>query len=150
MPQSFAQVYLHIVFSTKYRTPMIRPDVEKELFAFMGDSIKKHKCIPILINGMTDHVHVLCTLSRTVTIAKLLEDMKRNSSRWIKSKGDCYRRFDWQDGYAAFSVSASKKEAVVNYIANQKIHHKDLDYKTELLKFLDEYGVEYDEKYMWD
>jgi len=150
MPQSFAQVYLHIVFSTKYRTPMIRPEIEKELFAYMGESIKQHKCMPLLMNGMTDHVHVLCSFSRTVSIAKLLEDMKRNSSRWIKSKGTCYHNFDWQDGYAAFSVSASKVNVVKNYIANQKAHHAADNYKAELLRLLDEHEVQYDERYMWD
>ena len=150
MPQSFAKVYLRIVFSTKYRTPMIRPEIEKELFAFMGESIKKHKCMPVLINGMTDHVHVLCSFSRTVTIAKLLEDMKRNSSLWIKSKGECYHDFDWQDGYASFSVSAFVVDVVKKYIANQKSHHIKEAYKAELLRLLDEHGVEYDGRYMWD
>jgi putative transposase len=150
MAQSLAQMYTHIVFSTKNRAPLINPEIEVELFAYMGNNIKRLKGIPFLINGTTDHIHVFSTLPRTVSLAKFIEDIKRNSSRWIKSKDPRYEEFFWQDGYGAFSVSASGKNAVIKYIANQKIHHKTNSFKDEFLAFLDKYEIEYDEKYLWD
>ncbi len=150
MGQSLSQVFVHIVFSTKNHYPFILSEVEPELFAYMGDTIKRSGGVPFLINGMSDHVHVFSSLPKTVSLAKFVEDIKRNSSRWIKTKGTEYQHFAWQDGYGAFSVSSSKKEVVVNYIANQKEHHRKKTFKEELLEFLIEYGVEYDERYLWD
>ena len=150
MAQSFSQIFVHAVFSTKKRYPFIKAEIESELFAYMGDSIKRLKGIPILINGIANHVHVFSTLPKLITVPKLIEELKRNSSRWIKSKGVSYQRFAWQNGYGAFSVSPSKKETVINYIANQKVHHKKMTFEEEYLKFLEEYGIDYDERYLWD
>ena len=95
-------------------------------------------------------VHILCLLSRTRTIASLVEDVKKGSSKWIKGKGTKYDFFQWQHGYGSFSVSASKVDAVKKYIEEQKEHHKITSFKEEYLRFLTEYGISYDEKYMWD
>ena len=150
MAQSLAQIIVHIIFSTKKRHPFIKPAIEPELFAYIGDTIKRSGSIPFLINGTEDHVHICSTLPKTVSLSKFLEDIKRNSSRWIKTKGLEYQKFAWQNGYGAFSVSSSKKDIVVKYIANQKEHHKKLTFKEELIIFLKEYEVEYDERYLWD
>ena len=150
MAQSLSQLYIHIVFSTKKRFPFIRPEIEKELFAYMGGIIKNNGGIPFIINGMPDHIHIFTNLPRTISLAKYVENIKRNSSKWIKTKGDEYKNFAWQNGYAAFSVSSSVKEIVTRYIANQKQHHQKQKYKTEVIQFLKKYNVDFDENYLWD
>jgi putative transposase len=150
MSQSLSQVYVHIVFSTKERHPFIQPDVETELFAYMGDAIKRLGGTPHLINGTTDHVHLLSSLPRTIALSMYIEDIKRNSSRWIKTKDSDYQKFGWQNGYGAFSVSSSQKDAVISYIAGQKEHHRTVTFKDEFLAFLKKYNVEYNEQYLWD
>ena len=150
MPQSLAQVYVHIIFSTKERYPFIEENVDQELFAYMGDTIKRIGGFPFLINGTSDHVHLFSSLPRTVTLSKYVEDIKRNSSRWIKTKGGMYQKFAWQSGYGAFSVSSTRKDSVMGYIAGQKDHHRNITFKEEFLVFLEKYGVKYDEKYLWD
>ena len=150
MPQSLAQVYVHIVFSTKERYPFIQPNIESELFAYMGDTINRVGGIPHLINGTADHVHLLSSLPRTVALSKYIEEIKRNSSRWIKTKDSGYQKFSWQNGYGAFSVSGSQKDSIIRYIAGQKEHHRNITFKEELLAFLKKYNVEYDERYLWD
>ena len=106
--------------------------------------------LPFLINGTADHVHILSTLPRTVTLAKYIEEIKRPSSRWIKTKGGMYSKFAWQNGYGAFSVSSSKVDAVKRYIAGQKEHHREVTFIEEFLEFLQKYNIEYDERYLWD
>lgn len=150
MPQSLAQIYVHIVFSTKERYPFIQTDVEPELYAYMADTIQRMGGVPYLINGMPDHVHVLSSLPRTVPLSKYIEDIKRNSSRWIKIKDGLYQKFAWQNGYGAFSVSSSRKNSVKQYIAGQKDHHRTMSFREEFLSFLQKYNVEYDERYVWD
>lgn len=150
MAHSIAQVYLHIVFSTKYRQKIITPEMEKLLYPYMGGIIKNLGGVPIEINGSDDHTHVLATLPRTLTIADYIEKFKGNSSKWIKTQNFDFRNFAWQNGYAAFSVNYKGVEVVGRYIRRQKIHHKKQDFKVELIGFLDEYGVEYDPAYLWD
>ena len=150
MAQSLAQVYLHSVFSTKYRQNLIIPEVESQLYAYIGGIINNLGGRPLIINGVPDHVPILSTLPRTVTIAKYLEEIKKNSSKWVKSQSPDLNLFAWQNGYAACWVSSSRIGAVTNYIKKQKEHHKRLTFKEEVIRFLDEYDVEYDEKYLWD
>ena len=150
MAQSLSKVYLHIVFSTKKRFPFIKPEIEDELYAYIGGTIKKLGGIPFIINGMGDHIHIFSTLPRTIALSKFLEEIKRSSSKWIKTKETAYQNFAWQGGYAAFSVSDSVKDTVVKYIQNQKEHHRSLSFKEEVIKFLKKYDLDYDEKYLWD
>lgn len=150
MPQSLAQIYVHLVFSTKERRPFIQRNIESQLYAYMADTIKRMDGIPCLINGTEDHIHVLSSFSRTVTLAKYIEEIKRNSSRWIKTKDPGYEKFSWQNGYGAFSVSSSRVNAVKLYIAGQKEHHRVVTFKEEFLEFLRKYNIEYDERYLWD
>ena len=149
MAQSLSKIYVHIVFHTKYSQPLIRPEIEPELFAYMGRVIKTNDSIPIKINGVENHVHILAILSKNVALSKFLEEIKRNSSRWIKTKGEEYKDFKWQGGYGAFSVNERRVEHVKRYIENQKEHHKRVSFKEEYIKLLDEHGVEYDERYLW-
>ena len=127
----------------------IRKIDSKELYAYIGSIIKDNGSIPILINGMEDHVHILCIMSKNIALAKLVEEIKRHSSRWIKTKGDHYVKFAWQGGYGGFSVSSSVVERTKAYIANQEQHHQKLTFKQEYSKFLDEYSIEYNEEYLW-
>jgi REP element-mobilizing transposase RayT len=150
MPQSLAKVYLHTVFSTKYRQPLILPEVEESLYNYIGGIIKSMGGYPLIINGVSDHIHILSTLPRTVTIAKYLEEIKKNSSKWIKTQGPDFKSFAWQNGYGTFSVNSLGVGVVTNYIRNQKRHHNQLSFKEEVIQILDEYDVEYDEKYLWD
>jgi len=150
MSQSLAKIYVHIVFSTKQRTRFIKPDIEKELFAYMGSSIKLTDSIPVLINGSEDHIHILALLHKTISLSKMIEEVKKNSSRWIKTKNPIYRDFSWQRGYAAFSVGSSELEKVKEYILNQKEHHKKFNFQEELITLLNKHEIEYDPQYIWD
>lgn len=150
MGQSLVKNYLHIVFSTKYRQELIHPPVEAELHAYLGGICKRMECTPIKVGGYTDHIHILCMLSKKIPLMKLLEEVKSHSSKWIKTKDDDYKNFYWQDGYGAFSVNPSQVDRVINYIANQKEHHRKKTFQDEYRYFLNKYQVEYDERYVWD
>ena len=149
MSQSLSKLYVHAIFHVKYNECLIRPENDKELYAYMGGVIKTSKSIPININGTENHVHVLCVMSKNISLASLLEDIKSNSSRWIKTLGPHYREFAWQGGYAGYSVSQSKLETVKKYIQNQKEHHKTQSFKDEYIQFLKENNVEYNDDYLW-
>lgn len=129
---------------------MIHPPVEEELYAYLGGICKNLECQPIKIGGHSDHIHILCMLSKKVTLMKLLEELKSHSSKWIKTKGDDYKNFYWQDGYGAFSVNPAETENVISYIANQKEHHRKKAFQEEYRNFLEAFEVEFDERYVWD
>lgn len=149
MPQSLCKIYLHIIFHTKTTSPLIREEDLVQVHAYIGKMINETGCINIWVGGVENHVHALCLLGRTTTVAKLLEEMKRNSSRWIKSLSDHYAQFEWQGGYAAFSVSQSVVPKTLHYIQNQKEHHKNTTFENEYKNFLNLYNVEYDDRYVF-
>ncbi len=149
MAQSLSQLFVHIIFHIKTSSVVIREQEAEELYAYIGSLIKSRQSIPIQINGVGDHIHILCVLSKNVALADLLEDVKKYSSRWIKTKSSYYKDFAWQGGYAGFSVSPSLCNKTKKYIENQKEHHKKMTFKEEYLLFLKEYGIEYDETYLW-
>jgi REP element-mobilizing transposase RayT len=148
VPQSLSDVLVHIVFSTKNRTPWITPELRRELYPYLGAVLREMGCTPIQIGGVEDHVHVLLVLSRTVTIAQVVEKVKTSSSKWIKTKG--VPAFAWQGGYGAFSVAASQKDAVTAYIRGQEEHHRKVSFQDELRALLTEHGIAWDERYVWD
>lgn len=150
MPQSLSKLYVHIVFSTKYRRPSIDEEIEQELWTYLGGICKALECNPLRVGGYNDHIHICCQLSRKITQMKLLEEIKKESSKWIKTKGRRYEKFYWQDGYGIFSVDYSGVERVVEYIKNQREHHSKRIFKEEFIAFLRRYDVEYDERYLWD
>ncbi|MES2779099.1 MAG: IS200/IS605 family transposase [Bacteroidota bacterium] len=150
MGQSLVKNYVHIVFSTKYREPFIQESLDNELYAYLGGICQKLECHPIKIGGYTDHIHILCMLSKKITLMKLVEEVKSHSSKWVKTKGEVYRNFYWQNGYGAFSVNPAEVDVVINYIANQKEHHGKKKFQDEYRAFLKKYRVEFDEKYVWD
>ncbi|GAK60929.1 transposase [Candidatus Vecturithrix granuli] len=150
MGQSLVKNYIHIVFSTKQRQPLIHASIEQELHAYLGGICNRLECQIITIGGYTDHVHLLCMLSKKIALMKLLEEVKSHSSKWIKTKGEALRNFYWQDGYGAFSVNPTEVEVAVQYIARQKEHHARWTFQEEYRVFLKKYHVEYDERYVWD
>ncbi|MEO6719277.1 MAG: IS200/IS605 family transposase [Ferruginibacter sp.] len=150
MGQSLVKNYIHIVFSTKYREPLIHPPVEAELHSYLGGECKRLDCHPLIVGGYTDHIHILCMLSKKIALMKLVEVVKSHSSKWIKTKDVSYSNFYWQDGYGAFSVNPHEVDVVINYIANQKAHHLKKTFQVEYRGILKKYGVEYDERYVWD
>lgn len=150
MPQSLVQNYLHITFSTKHRQAFITNDIKDELFTYLGGLCKKFECVPIIVGGHSDHVHILCMLSQKIALMKLIEEVKTHSSKWIKTKSPDFSQFYWQNGYGAFSVNPTQVDIVKKYILNQEEHHSKKTFKDEYLTFLKKYKVKYDEKYVWD
>jgi len=150
MGQSLVQNYIHIIFSTKQRQPLIHGPVENELHAYLGGICKRLDCQPIVVGGYTDHIHILCKLSKKISLMKFIEELKSHSSKWIKTKGKSFQNFYWQNGYGAFSVNPGNLDGLISYISNQKAHHKKKSFQEEYVAFLREYDVEYNESYVWD
>jgi putative transposase len=148
MPQSLAKVNVHIVFTTKYGQELINAEVRGELHSYVIGVLSNLGSYTYEIYANPDHIHILCTLPRTITMADLVSKIKTTSSKWLKNKG--IPDFYWQDGYGIFSVSSSKVETLKKYIKNQPEHHKEIDCKDEFRLFLKENGIEFDERYVWD
>ncbi len=151
MPQSLAQIYLHVVFSTKGRRPFLQDqNILDETHKYLGGTCNNLDCPVLRVGGVADHVHILCRLGRTITVADLVKELKRDSSQWLKTKSPALAEFYWQNGYGAFSVSPSHVELVREYIANQEAHHRTVTFQDEFRQLLTKYGVEWDERYVWD
>lgn len=149
MAQTLIKTYVHIVFSTKLRKPLIGTSIEKELHYYLLGLCSELGCYPIRIGGYNDHIHILYNLSKRITLAVLLEKLKGHSSKWIKTKGSEFKDFYWQDGYGAFSVSESDLPHLIEYIDKQHEHHTVKSFKEEFIEILKENEVEYDERYLW-
>ena len=150
MAQSLSKLFVHIIFHVKNNQVKIRKQDKTDLYAYIGVIIKDNESIPIIINGVEDHIHILCVMSKNIALAKFVEEIKRHSSRWIKTKDSHYAKFAWQGGYGGFSVSPSLHDTTKRYIENQEEHHRKKSFKEEYLWFLKEYGIEYNEKYLWN
>ena len=151
MPQSLSAVYLHLVFSTKERRPFLRDKtVRDSLHAYMGGVSKTLECPPLIVGGVEDHVHLLCRFARTITQAEWVKELKRVSNGWLKEQGRDCADFEWQGGYADFSVSQSNLEQVKQYIAGQEEHHRKMTFQDELRTLLHKHEIEFDERYVWD
>jgi putative transposase len=151
MPQSFADVLIHIVFSTKNRVPFLKsPDVREHLNAYMVGALENVGCPSLITRSVEDHIHILCQLSRTMSIAQLVKEIKATSSAWVKDQSPGLHDFYWQAGYGAFSVSHSNIEQVKEYIANQEEHHRTRSFQEEYRLLLQRHGIEFDERYVWD
>ena len=150
MPQSLSAVYIHLVFSTKDRRPWLRDLPTREvLHEYLGGISKQLDCAPIQIGGVEDHVHILARLARTITQAEWVKELKRVSNLWLKERGRDYAGFEWQGGYADFSVSQSNLEAVKQYIAGQEDHHRKIGFQDELRALLRKHQIKWDENYVW-
>ena len=150
MPQSLSSILVHLVFSTKNREPFITTAIETELHPYVATILREHHSPSLIIDGTADHIHALFALGRTITVADLVEEVKTNSSKWIKTKGAEFKNFHWQKGYGAFSIGQSNVEQLKRYIRNQKQHHRRVTFEDEYRNFLKRYQVKFDERYIWD
>ena len=151
MSQSLSDIYLHIIFSTKSREPLMHDcGIRERMHAYLVGTCDKLNCPSLLIGGVEDHVHLCCRLGKTVTVSDLIKELKRESSQWMKTQSPDLADFYWQRGYAAFSVSPGNVPAQKHYIATQEEHHKQESYQDELRRFCRIYGAPLDERYAWD
>ncbi|REJ90196.1 MAG: IS200/IS605 family transposase [Planctomycetota bacterium] len=151
MPQSLAQIYLHIIFSTKERRPFLQDEtLRSALHGYLAGACSNLECPAIEVGGIEDHVHILCRYGRTLTIADLLRELKKESSKCVKERSSDLQSFSWQTGYGAFSVSPSHVGPLRMYIATQEDHHRRESFQDEFRRLLRKYGVEFDERYVWD
>ncbi len=146
MPHAFTKNHIHVVFSTKERLKRIPSELQAETWSYMTGICKKTGLIPVAINGMADHAHLLFHLPPAISLAKAGSSLKANSSRWLNEKKI---KFAWQEGYGAFSVSASNVAVVARYIRNQQEHHKKISFEDEFLALLKKHGIEFDSKYVF-
>ncbi len=150
MGQSLVKNYLHITFSTKNREKLITGSIERNLHKYLARICNNLECTAIKVGGHYDHIHILCLLSKKITLIKLLEELKKESSKWMKTNGINFQNFYWQKGYGAFSINPSEINIVIDYINKQYEHHRERTFKDEFRAFLKKYNVNFDEKYVWD
>ena len=150
MSQTHHGVLIHVVFSTKLRYPLISDEWRDDLFAYIGGMAKDHKATVLASGGIEDHVHLLVKIHPSFAISDTVKLIKANSSRWINQQGKVNCRFEWQRGYGVFSVSQSMSETVKRYLAGQRKHHRQQDFRGEYLEMLRRHGVEFDERYVFD
>lgn len=150
MAQSLAKILVHIVVSTKGHRAFIDGNIRPELYAYLAGILKAKDSHAIKIGGVENHIHIFCTLPKGISLADMIEEFKKSSSKWMKTKGAQYESFYWQNGYGAFSVSQSDADRVVKYIETQEEHHRKTTFEEEFRAFLEKYQVPYDERYVWD
>jgi REP element-mobilizing transposase RayT len=145
-----AKIHVHLIFRTKARGPLIPNEVREELCAYFVGILRHHESPALLANAVEDHVHILFSLSRNYAVKTVVEEVKKSSSKWIKTKSPDLQGFAWQNGYGAFSVSQSAVASTRRYIAGQEAHHRRTTFQDEFRRFLEKYEVPYDERYVWD
>jgi putative transposase len=150
VPQSLAQILVHVVFSTKNREPILDDAIRTDLHAYIGGIVAHHHGTLLKAGSVCDHVHLLLAHPRTFTPAELIQDMKTGSSKWIKTRENRYRMFHWQAGYGIFSVSASHRPAIESYLERQAEHHRTISFQDEYRSLLRKHGIEWNEDYVWD
>jgi len=150
MPQSLSLVLVHLVFSTKDRVALIGPGVRASLHAYIAEVARNMDCLCLRVGGTADHVHVMLSLARTVSISDVVQRLKTTSSLWMKDRAPEFRVFSWQRGYGAFSVGPGDQEALLKYIDEQEEHHKGRTFQDEYRAFLKKYNMKYEERYVWD
>ena len=149
MANTYTQIHVQFVFAVKYRNGLLIPSLKEELYQYISGIIKHHKHKLLAINGMPDHIHIFIGMRPTQSISDLMQDIKGSSSKWINEKKFLKVKFEWQEGYGAFSYSKSQVDNVINYIKNQEEHHKKESFRNEYLNFLNRFEVEYDEQYIF-
>jgi REP element-mobilizing transposase RayT len=151
MGQSLSNVLIHNVYSTKHRQQFLsNENLRQEMHAYLGGVCNNSGCYVLTVGGVADHVHILCSLSRTMAIADFLRELKSSSSKWVKTKGEIFKKFSWQSGYGVFSVGQTEIERVSEYIHNQEDHHRKITFQDEYRALMRQYNMEYDERYIWD
>ena len=150
MPQSFTRLYAHLVFSTKNREPMIDVEIRSRVHGYMATILRNMGCPFVVVGGVADHVHILFDMGKLQAPTAFVEEVKRESSKFVKTLGESYANFYWQRGYGMFSVSPTHLADVERYVRNQEEHHRTESFENEFLAMLKRYGVEFDERYVWD
>jgi REP element-mobilizing transposase RayT len=150
MPQSLAQILVHLVFSTKNREALLADDIRDELHAYIGGIVENQKGTLLKAGSVADHIHLLIAHPRTCAPSELVQEIKTGSSKWLKTKASRYADFHWQSGYGIFSISPTHRPALEQYIANQAEHHRKVTFQQEYRRLLEKYGIQFDERYVWD
>jgi len=149
--QSLVQIYVHLVFSTKHRMPFLKDEEFRDrTYGYLAGICKNLHSPALIVGGVEDHVHLLCRLGKTIDIADLIRDLKRDSSKWVKVEQPQLAAFHWQQGYGAFSISPSHVDALKAYIADQENHHRQESFQDEFRRLCKKYELEIDERYVWD
>lgn len=149
MAGSFTKIYYHLVFSTKNRIKLIDKDIQQDLYSYICGILKNENGYVIAVGGMSDHIHILCTVPPKVSLSDTIKKIKVASTKWIQGKGNLHQKFSWQPGYGLFTVSHSQLNAVADYIKDQEKHHNKLTYKDEFRLLLRKHNIEFDEKFIW-
>ncbi len=150
MPQSLVKNLIHLVYSTKHHRPWIAKDHRDGLFAYQAGIFKQWDSPALAIGGVEDHIHTLFALSKNHALSKVVEEVKKGSSKWMKTAGPNNADFQWQSGYGAFSVSQSNSDAVRRYVEGQEEHHRKMTFQDELRALFHRHGIAFDERYLWD
>ena len=150
MPQSFCQIYCHLVFSTKNREKTLKKEIQETVHKYLAGLLRKKGSEYVLVGGVSDHVHILFQIPKQCAPIEMIETLKKDSSKFVKTLGPDYQKFYWQKGYGMFSIGHTQLDTVKDYILNQETHHKKMSFKQEIIKFLTKYGIEYNEEYLWD
>ena len=149
MANTYTSLFYHVVFSTKNREPLIVPDIEQRVWAYIGGVARQHDMTAIQVGGIEDHIHALVLAPPVLSPSQIAQYVKGDSSKWIHATFPTLQHFAWQTGYGAFSVSKSGVSSVVGYIQNQRQHHARKTFQAEYVEFLQRHGIEYDERYVW-
>jgi len=149
MANTFSQLYFHVVFSTKNRAPLIKPEIENDIWSGIGGCARRHGMVALQVGGIDDHAHALVSVPTILSASQAAKHLKGDPSTWIHREFKDLRHFAWQDGYAAFSVCRSIVPSVVDYIKNQREHHKKQSFEDEYIALLKLHGIEHDEKYLF-
>ncbi len=150
MPQSFCKIYAHLVFSTKGRYPFLRDEIRPEVHAYMASLVRDLNSSFVVVGGVADHAHILLDIGKSHAPVNLVQEVKKKSSRFVKTLGPPYRQFYWQRGYGMFSVGLTQVSQVEAYVRNQAEHHRTRSFKDEFRALLNRYGIAFDERYVWD
>ena len=149
MANTYTSLHYHIIFSIKNRTGWIKPEIESRIWSCIGGIARMHKMTALQIGGCDDHVHALIQAPPVYSAAEIAQYLKGESSKWIHETFAAMCHFGWQDGYGAFTVGKADLPDVIRHIQNQHEHHRRKTFQEEYLEFLKEYGIEYDERYLW-
>ena len=149
MANTYTQIHIHAIFAVQNRISLIQPIWKDELYKYITGIVQNNNHKMLIINGMPDHIHLLFGLRPAQSLSDLMQDVKANSSKWINEKGFIRGKFQWQEGFGAFSYGKSQLKNVIKYIENQEEHHRKRTFLEEYRAFLDNFEVEFDEKYIF-
>ena len=149
MANTYTCLHYHVIFSTKNRERWITADIQTRIWAYLGGIAREHRLVPLTIGGIEDHVHLVLNVPPSIALSKAMQLLKGGSSKWIHETFPTLRGFGWQDGYGAFTVSKSTLAEVIQYVTDQREHHRHKTFQEEFRAFLDRQGVDYDERYLW-